>query len=299
MTGPHVFTDLMDQNFSSLKELALLVLGVSVGGFGSRFGFSNLFSGGLFDYLFRSLLCNRSVLGWSILGRSLFSRCRLRGRLHSSFGFLHGGLLRAVRLENELDYCHRRVVALAVPDLGDAGVTAGASCHSFSDVREQLVDDRLVTQIAHNATASVQVATLGESDHALSVRTKALGAGLRGGDPLVLEQARCQIGKNEPLVRRSAAETRSLGGRRHLVVSLISIAPAPASRWRPQPNSASGLVSFRDVFPAEVRSGRYGVDVSGAVLKRQTQFVQFFLHLGDRLLPKVADVHQVQLGARS
>src|SRR5690625_7413498 len=87
MTGPHVVTDLMDQNFSSLKELALLVLGVSVGGFGSsfsvssfrsRFGFSNLFSGGLFDYLFRSLLCNRSVLGWSILGRSLFSRCRLR-----------------------------------------------------------------------------------------------------------------------------------------------------------------------------------------------------------------------------
>src|SRR5690625_2249987 len=126
MTGPHVFTDLMDQNFSSLKELALLVLGASVGGFGSsfsvssfrsRFGFSNLFSGGLFDYLFRSFLCNRSVLGWSILGRSLFSRCRLRGRLHSSFGFLHGGLLRAVRLENELDYCHRRVVALAVPDL--------------------------------------------------------------------------------------------------------------------------------------------------------------------------------------
>src|SRR5690625_2977852 len=268
MTGPHVFTDLMDQNFSSLKELALLVLGVSVGGFwssvsvggfGSRFGFGNLFSGGLFDYLFRSFLCNRGVLSRNILGRSLFSRCRLRGRLHSSFGFLHGGLLRAVRLENELDYCHRRVVALAVPDLGDAGVTAGAFCHSFSDVREQLVDDRLVTQIAHNATASVQVATLGESDHALSVRTKALGAGLRGGDPLVLEQARCQIGKNEPLVRRSAAETRSLGGRRHLVVSLISIAPAPASCWRRQANSASGLVSFRDVFPAEVRSGRYGV----------------------------------------
>src|SRR5690625_3892258 len=219
MTGPHVFTDLMDQNFSSLKELALLVLGVSVGGIGvssfrRRFGLGNLFSGGLFDYLFRSFFCDRGILSSGIRCRSLFSRCRLRSRLHGSFGLLHGGLLRAVRLENELNYCHRRIVTLTVPDLGDAGVTAGALCHSFSDVREQLMDDRLVTQIAHNATTSVQVATLGKGDHALSVRTKALGAGLRGGDPLVLEQARCQIGKNEPLVRRSAAETRSLGGRR-------------------------------------------------------------------------------------
>src|SRR5690625_7940918 len=124
MTGPHVFTDLMDQNFSSLKELALLVLGVSVSGisvssFRSRFGFGNLFSGGLFDSLFRSFLCNRSVLGWSILGRSLFSRCRLRGRLHSSFGFLHGGLLRPVRLENQLDYSYRSLVPLSVNHLGD------------------------------------------------------------------------------------------------------------------------------------------------------------------------------------
>ena len=85
--------------------------------------------------------------------------------------------------------------------------------------------DRLVANDGHDATTSVQVTALGEGDQALCERAKALGLGLGGGDPAVLEQRGGQVGQHEPFVGRAAAETGALGWRRHGFSSVLSRQP--------------------------------------------------------------------------
>src|SRR6185312_8645606 len=127
------------------------------------------------------------------------------------------------------------VVALAVADLGDAGVATRALGHERCDVLEQLVNDRLVGAAARgndclDAATRGQVSALGEGDQALCVRTKALGLGQRGGDGFVLEQLRGQVREHQTLVSCAAAETRTLGRGRHSVL-LVWWPLRPGPRW--------------------------------------------------------------------
>jgi len=69
----------------------------------------------------------------------------------------------------------------------------------------------------------VQVTALGEGDQPLGQRTEPLRLRLGGGDPVVLEQRLGQVAKDEPLVRRTAAEARPLRGRGHSRVSSLVV----------------------------------------------------------------------------
>ena len=156
--------------------------------------------GGLLD---GSLLLDRSLL--DDLSRLL------------SLGGLLGGLrLRGDGLENELDHCHGRVVALAVADLRDAGVATLTVGDQRCDLGEQRVHDSLVTDDRENATTSVQVSALGEGDQALGERTQALGLGLGRLDRLVGVQSRREVGKQQALVCGAASEAGTLGGLGHI-----------------------------------------------------------------------------------
>ena len=128
---------------------------------------------------------------------------------------------------HELDDRHRRVVALAVADLRDAGVPALTVGDQRRDLGEQDVHDLLVADHGQHATTRVQVPALGEGDEPLGEGTQALGLGLRRLDRLVREQGRGEVGEKQPLVGRAAAEARTLGGGRHVSVSW-SVASSPA-----------------------------------------------------------------------
>ncbi len=159
---------------------------------------------------------------------------RLLGRL---LRLTHGGLLRAHRLEHQLDDGHRGVVTLARADLGDPGVATLALGHQRRDLGEEAVHHALVPHHGEHPAPSVQVAPLGEGDHALRERSHALGLGLGGRDPPVLEQAGRQVGEDQPLVGRTTAEPRTLGGRGHVV--LLGSPPAAAGRPSNQDRSSS------------------------------------------------------------
>ncbi|KNC19903.1 hypothetical protein AC792_03280 [Arthrobacter sp. RIT-PI-e] len=109
------------------------------------------------------------------------------GRL-GLLGLGDGRLLRGHGLQHQLDDGHGGVVALAIADLRDAGVTTLAVGDGGRDVREQLVDDPLAADDGEDATAGRQVTLLRERDETLGVGAEALGLRHRGGDALVLEQ---------------------------------------------------------------------------------------------------------------
>src|SRR5690606_15316478 len=94
------------------------------------------------------------------------------------------------------------------------------------------------------------------------------------------------------LVRRTTAEPRTLGGRRHLVLLDLR---SRASRRAPPALQGSGQVVLGVV---RVVVGRRAVEVHGAVLEPEAQALQLLLDLGDRLGTEVADVQQVGLAAR-
>lgn len=128
---------------------------------------------------------------------------------------LRGLRLRRDGLEHELDDRHGRVVALAVTGLHDARVATGTVRDERGDLGEQLVHDRLVGDLLQHATTRVDVAALRERDEALGERLHALRLRLGRLDALVLEELRGQVREDLALVRRAAAETRSLVGLRH------------------------------------------------------------------------------------
>ena len=158
--------------------------------------------------------CLGCLGGRGDLGRGLLGRSLLGGPPGGCLGLAHRLDLGREGLD-ELDHGHRRVVALARPHLGDAGVAAVAVLVPRADLGEQLVHDALVTDDREHPATRVQVTALGEGDEAFGQRTQPLGLGLGRGDPAVLEQRGGEVRQHEPLVGRSAAEARSLGGGRH------------------------------------------------------------------------------------
>src|SRR5690606_39451945 len=81
--------------------------------------------------------------------------------------------------------------------------------------------------------------------HVTGVQTCALpifGLGLRGRDAVVLEQGGGEVGQDQALVRRTAAEARALLGGRHNSGLLKGISTArPRRSWRrPRPGPPTG-----------------------------------------------------------
>jgi len=115
------------------------------------------------------------------------------------------GLGRDHLAADQLDHRHRRVVALARPDLRDAGVPAVSLGELRGDHGEQLVHHALVGDYGHHVTAGVQVTALGEGDQPLGNRAQPTGLGLGGGDLAVLEQRGGKVPQQVPLVGCTAA----------------------------------------------------------------------------------------------
>ena len=118
-----------------------------------------------------------------LLSRSLLDGLDLLG----SSGLLGGrssllGLRRA-RLGDELHDNDGSVVALAVAELHDAGVTAVAVLpHALGSLVEDLGNELLIAELGDSQTTRVQVALLGPSDDRVDDRTQRLSAGLGGLD---------------------------------------------------------------------------------------------------------------------
>ena len=83
---------------------------------------------------------------------------------------------------------------------------------------------RLVTDDGHHLAARCKIAALGESDEPLGQRTQPLGLRLGGGDLAVFEKGRGEVGQHQPLMRRTTAETGTLGWRRHCVLLVAFLA---------------------------------------------------------------------------
>ena len=109
----------------------------------------------------------------------------------------------------------------------------------------------------------------------------------------MLEQRGGQVGQHEPLVRRAAAETRTLGWRGHVFSSLLRSSLVLRGCLELLVLGEGEIV----VLVVEVH-GRAGIESGRAVLQCQTETGQLDLHLIDRLRTEVADVHQVGLAAR-
>jgi hypothetical protein len=86
---------------------------------------------------------------------------------------------------------------------------------SRSDLLEQGVHDVLVPHDGQDPATGVQVAALGLRDELLSQRAQPLGLRLGGLDLPVPEELRGQVGQDQLLVRRAAAEAGTLRGRGH------------------------------------------------------------------------------------
>jgi hypothetical protein len=101
--------------------------------------------------------------------------------------------------------------------------------HHRRDLGEQLVDDALVAHDGEHPPARGEVTALGEGDEALGQRAHPLGLRLGRRDPAVGEQLGGEVRQQQPLVRRAAAEARTLGGRGH-VLSFSSVGPPRLGR---------------------------------------------------------------------
>ena len=148
----------------------------------------------------------------------------LRGGLLGSGLLLGRGLtlgLGHAGLGHELHDDHGGVVALAGPELHDAGVAAGTILeHALGDLLEDLADELLVVQVGDGQTAGVQIAALGPGDHLVDLRADLLGTGLHRLDAVVQEQGGNQAALHSLSVAIVGTELATL-----LVVSHNSLSP--------------------------------------------------------------------------
>src|SRR6478672_628426 len=91
-------------------------------------------------------------------------------------------------------------------ELDDPRVAAGAVCHPWPDIGEELVHGLLRPQDGERLPARVEVAAPAERDHLLGERLDRLRLRLSCLDPAVLEQRARQVGVERLAMRRVAAE---------------------------------------------------------------------------------------------
>ena len=188
------------------------------------------FMDGMEDYFRASLDLLDSAVGLKaqILGELLglvgLLGDLLRGSLLGSGLLLGRGLalsLGHAGLSHELHDDHGSVVALAGPELHDAGVAAGTILeHALGDLLEDLADELLVVQVGDGQTAGVQIAALGPGDHLVDLRADLLGTGLHRLDAVVQEQGGNQAALHSLSVAIVGTELATL-----LVVSHNSLSP--------------------------------------------------------------------------
>ena len=180
---------------------------------------------GLLGHLGRSRLgLLGGLLGGGRLGGGLL------GRRPALLSWWRAGL-RRVGLGHQLDDRHRGVVALAGADLGDPGVAARTLGERRRDLGEQRVHDRLVADGLEHLTTVVQVARL-----ALVISFSATGRSTRALASVVVirpcsNSCGGQVGDDQPLVGRAAAEAGTLLGLGHVLLSILPGRVRYRSRW--------------------------------------------------------------------
>src|SRR5699024_3547249 len=117
---------------------------------------------------------------------------------------------------DQLDDCHWGVIARAVTDLGDTGVSPFTVRHGRANDGEQFVHNRFVRARVTGdktlyLTTGSQVTCFCEGDETFGIRLQTLCLSKRGLDGLVFEQADRQVRQHTTLVCRAAAQARSFG----------------------------------------------------------------------------------------
>ena len=123
--------------------------------------------------------------------------------LLSGFGIHSLGNFRTVQ---QLDQCHRRIVALTEAELQDTGVAARAGRETRAQFREQLGDHVAIAQAGECQTTVGNGVLLGQRDQRLDNFAQFLGLRQGGLDQLVLQQRVGHVAQHRETVRRGAVQ---------------------------------------------------------------------------------------------
>jgi hypothetical protein len=85
-----------------------------------------------------------------------------RGCRRNLFAFSRTAPWLARAFAEELDEGNRRCIAVSLTDLDDARVATGSVFEALSEIREQLVNSRLVADEAQHLPAGVEIPALAE-----------------------------------------------------------------------------------------------------------------------------------------
>src|SRR5215813_10050556 len=172
---------------------------------------------------------------------------------------------------DELDHCHRRVVAIAEAGLDDAGIATLAVLVAGRQRVEQLLGHLDVAHLTDRLTAHRKAALLAERDQLLHDRAQFLGFRQRGDDLLMLDQRRTHVGEHRAPMLGGAIELPMNPAVTH---SLFLAFPSAATVRR---TSCSGGL------PAFARS--FQTSQCGDPESRYTKTASFRVRHPSRLLP--------------
>src|SRR5712675_646584 len=149
---------------------------------------------------------------------------------------------------DQFDQCHRSIVAVAVPRLDDAGVTAGPGRIALRQGRHQLVGQTRVLQRGDRPATIGKTTMLAEGDQPLDERAEILCLWQSRPDLLMLDQGGGEVLEHRLAVGGFAAEAAAAEAVAHGILNMARRDALPVPRYS---RAASSRSPCRDGAPSE------------------------------------------------